>query len=197
MEGIMVTVKKGDNLSLYAKKFKVDINNILSVNKLNMASVLKINDKIFIPGDKLTNLAKSFAKRKDGVSFLWPAESKRLTSRYGYRIHPIYKRKILHHGIDIGGPQRSKIYATESGRIYFRGYIRGYGKVLIINHQSGYQSYYAHLSDYSRVKRGEFVEQGQLIALMGKTGRVTGTHLHFEIRRYGKSVDPLKYISRR
>jgi len=118
-----------------------------------------------------------------------------MSSPYGFRMHPIYNRKIFHQGIDIAGPIGTKIYASEEGRVYFRDYIRGYGKVIILKHNQGYSSVYTHLSKFN-VNLGEWVDQGELIGAMGVTGRVTGPHLHFEVRRWDRHIDPMLVLGK-
>jgi murein DD-endopeptidase MepM/ murein hydrolase activator NlpD len=89
----------------------------------------------------------------------------------------------------------TNIYASDGGKVIWAGKKGNYGYCVIIDHENGYQTYYAHCSKLL-VKKGERVYQGQHIAEMGKTGRVTGTHLHFEIRYNGKTQNPLKYVKK-
>jgi len=202
MDGILETVKKGDTIKTIAKRFNVKAEKIVEVNRLvSSAAQLKINSKIFVPGDKPKQLVKLAAraivaerKRKIGVSFIWPTAVKSISSPFGWRIHPIFNRRIFHQGIDIVGTVGTKIYSAEEGRVYFRGFINGYGLVLIIKHKNNYSTVYTHLSKYE-VKLNEWVEQGELIAQMGNTGRVTGPHLHFEIRHFDKPIDPQKLLN--
>lgn len=115
----------------------------------------------------------------------WPLEHVKVTSDFGER------GSSFHEGVDLAAPVGTPVYATESGKIVFAGSrIRGYGKMLVMKHAgSGLLSVYAHLSQY-KVKTGQNVKKGQKIALSGKTGRVSGPHLHFEIRRGVVSYDP-------
>jgi len=202
LDGIFITVKKGDNLSKLSKSYKSDIKNIIKYNKLKKGSFLKLNQKLFIPGKNLHELKSVYKyvikkrRKRNSLNFLWPTTAKRISSPFGYRIHPVLHRRILHTGVDIAGPVGTKIFASESGRVYYKGWIRGYGRVIIIKHKKGYSTYYAHLHKYL-VRLNQYVERGQLIAYMGRTGRVTGPHLHFEVRKYGKPYNPLNYISRR
>jgi murein DD-endopeptidase MepM/ murein hydrolase activator NlpD len=109
-----------------------------------------------------------------------------LTSRYGSR----WGRN--HNGIDIGGSYNSPIKAADGGIVTYSGWMSGYGNYIVINHENGYQTAYGHCASLS-VKVGDRVAKGDLIAKMGNTGRSTGTHLHFEVRKNGQYVDPLKY----
>ncbi len=110
-----------------------------------------------------------------------------LTSRYGRR----WNRS--HKGIDIGGSHNSPINAADGGVVTYAGWMSGYGNYVVINHENGYQTAYGHCASLC-VKVGDRVAKGDLIAKMGNTGRSTGTHLHFEVRKNGEYVDPLKYV---
>ena len=129
-----------------------------------------------------------------GSKFNWPIRGV-ISSGYGNRIHPILKRKILHSGIDIAAPNGTPIKAPEKGECIYNGWLRGYGRVVVLDHGRGYSTLYAHLSA-SLVKEGQVVNNGAVIARVGKTGNTTGYHLHFEVRQYGTPVNPIKYLKR-
>lgn len=129
-----------------------------------------------------------------GSKFDWPVRGV-ISSPYGYRIHPILKRKILHSGIDIASPNGTPVKAPEAGECIYNGWLRGYGRVVVLDHGKGYSTLYAHLSA-SLVKEGQVVKSGAVIARVGKTGNTTGYHLHFEVRQYGTPVNPIKYLKR-
>lgn len=127
--------------------------------------------------------------------FLWPLPaSHRITSPYGYRIHPVYKTKKFHAGIDVGAGYGSAIVAAESGTVTTATYGSGYGKYVVISHGSGLTTLYAHCSSLL-VKVGDKVTRGQTIAKVGSTGVSTGNHLHFEVRINGSTTDPLTYVN--
>ncbi|RKD25356.1 peptidase M23 [Caminicella sporogenes] len=129
-----------------------------------------------------------------GGKMTWPAPGyHRITSPFGYRIHPILKTKKLHTGIDIGIPLGKNIVAAQSGKVIHAGWLGGYGKVVMIDHGGGIVTLYAHNSRIL-VKEGQNVSRGQVISKCGSTGMSTGPHLHFEVRENGKFVDPLKYV---
>jgi murein DD-endopeptidase MepM/ murein hydrolase activator NlpD len=116
----------------------------------------------------------------------------KMTSGYSIRrFHPISKRYKAHTGIDYGAPRGTPIMATANGRITFSGWKGGYGKLLIVKHANGYQTYYGHCSRLLK-KRGQLVEQGQVIARVGSTGISTGPHVHYEVRVNGKPINPNK-----
>ena len=121
----------------------------------------------------------------------------RITSPFGWRMHPIFKRKIFHSGVDIGAPYGTAIHAANSGRVIFVGWYSGYGRVVIINHGNingvPTTTLYAHMSSAS-VKQGANVAKGSVIGKVGTTGYSTGPHLHFEVRQNGNPVNPLNFI---
>lgn len=126
--------------------------------------------------------------------FLWPVPaSSRITSQYGYRIHPVYKTKKFHAGIDVGASYGSNIIAAEAGTVTVATYGSGYGKYVVVSHGSGLTTLYAHCSSLL-VKVGDKVSRGQVIAKVGSTGVSTGNHLHFEVRINGATTDPLTYV---
>lgn len=144
------------------------------------------------------------SKRTSGASsvpaasgvFLRPCGG-RITSYFGYRIHPIFKTKIYHTGVDIGAPMGTPIKAANSGKVIYTGWYGGYGKVVIIDHGNvkgkPTSTLYAHQSRIA-ASNGQYVKKGQVIGYVGSTGYSTGPHLHFEVRINGKPVNPLNYI---
>lgn len=128
------------------------------------------------------------------VRLIWPVVGP-VTSGYGYRTHPIFKTRQFHAGIDIGAPAGTAVRAAASGEVAYAGWLRGYGKVVIILHEGGIATVYAHLQDIV-VSEGQRVSQGQVIGSVGTTGWATGPHLYFEVRVDGRAVDPLEYLPR-
>lgn len=120
-----------------------------------------------------------------------------ITSPFGNRVHPVFKRTIFHSGIDIGGINGGKIRASNSGKVLYSGWYGGYGKVVIIDHGringQAITTLYAHMSNYT-VSPGQNVLKGQVIGYEGSTGYSTGPHCHFEVRVNGKPQNPLNYI---
>lgn len=113
----------------------------------------------------------------------------RVTSGYGMRIDPIEGKWRKHNGIDISVPEGTPIMPAAPGRVIFSGMSGGYGNCVVVEHENGITSLYAHNS-INYVKSGDYVDNGKVIALSGSTGRSTGPHLHFEIRREGEPVNP-------
>lgn len=116
----------------------------------------------------------------------------RISSPYGMRFHPVLKKNKMHTGIDIAVPTGTPIYAMSEGRVIISTYSSSYGNMVVIDHGSGISSLYAHNSKLL-VGVGQTVKKGQMIAKAGSTGRSTGPHLHFEVRKNGATIDPLPY----
>lgn len=121
----------------------------------------------------------------------------RITSPFGWRTHPIFNSRTFHSGVDIAGPNRGSIRASNSGRVIYSGWYGGYGKVVILDHGvvngKPTTTLYAHMSSI-RVGQGKFVNKGEVIGYEGTTGYSTGPHVHFEVRINGKPNNPLNYI---
>ena len=126
-------------------------------------------------------------------SWARPCSWRKLTSPYGYRIHPTTGQYKFHNGVDLANDQGTPIYAARSGKVTVDTYGSTYGYYVTINHGDGYSSLYAHMTR-SVVDKGDTVKKGQLIGYMGSTGRSTGPHLHFSIFYNGSSVNPMNYI---
>ncbi len=123
-------------------------------------------------------------------SFRWPTEG-RITSPYGYRY--IFGSTSFHQGLDIANSSGTALVAADTGRVTKAGYQGSYGNLIVIDHNNGYETYYAHCSSLA-VSVGDVVEKGDYIGAMGSTGRSTGSHLHFEVRINGETRDPIGYL---
>lgn len=131
-----------------------------------------------------------------GSRFIYPVRGARITSRFSYkRWHPILHRYRPHLGVDWGAKRGTPIHAVGSGKVVYAGWMRGYGKVVKIDHGRGYVSLYAHQSRI-KVRRGSYVKQGQVIGYVGSTGRSTGAHLHFGLYRNNRAIDPLRLLGK-
>ena len=127
-----------------------------------------------------------------GAGFAYPVRYAGVSSPFGNRFHPVLKRYILHTGVDLVA-KYVPLRAAKSGVVTFAGNMSGYGKIIIIRHDNGYETRYAHLSVIS-TNVGEHVNQGDLIGKTGNSGRTTGAHLHFEVRQNGVPKNPMKYL---
>jgi len=118
--------------------------------------------------------------------------SYRISSRYGWRIHPILHARRFHDGVDLACPTGTPIHAADKGLVVFVGWQNAYGRTILIDHGSGISTMYAHCSRFA-VNKGQTVSRGQVVGYVGSTGWSTGPHLHFGLRKYGKPVNPMKF----
>lgn len=123
----------------------------------------------------------------------WPTPSKRLTSSFGYRTDPFTGKAAFHSGIDISGKIGDPVYAAGAGQVLTTDRDSSHGKYIVIQHPDGLESWYLHLSDID-VSAGDIVTKGQTIGKVGNTGRSTGSHLHFEIVKQNKPIDPMPFL---
>ena len=129
----------------------------------------------------------------EALQLVSPTKGTRLSSPFGLRYHPIKHRRILHSGVDISGKRGEKVVASAAGKVIFSGRNGAYGLMIDLEVKEGVVLRYAHL-DKLAVKKGAMVRQGQYIGNLGRTGRVTAPHLHFEVRLNNKPVNPMKYL---
>ena len=146
--------------------------------------------------NEVSRIANNNAKMLASIPAIQPVsinDYRYISSPFGYRDHPKSGRWKKHEGIDIVAPYGSPVYATGDGMIeYLRSSMHGYGKVIIINHSFGYETLYAHMSKLA-VNPGDKVKRGQLIGYVGNTGISTGTHLHYEVIKNGRHLNPRKF----
>lgn len=125
----------------------------------------------------------------------WPIENKGITGKFGWREHPLLQRREFHPGIDLRAAVGTPIYAPASGVVEFSGYSNnGYGYNVILLHNFGFKTVFAHMQQKDVVKAGQFVNKGQLIGYTGNTGLSTGPHLHYEVRFINKTLEPLYFL---
>lgn len=140
------------------------------------------------------SVSNSSTSTYSGGIMAWPVPgSTRVTSPYGYRIHPILHTKKFHSGVDIAASTGTPIVAANEGTVIFSGNRGGYGKCVIIDHGGGIITLYGHCNELS-VSSGQSVSRGSTIATVGSTGRSTGPHCHFEVRINGSTTDPMAYL---
>ena len=168
----------------YYEKTEKELAN-QSANIQNMIAKLSKN-----------NAGSSSQVKITSTGFIRPISGP-ITSPFGYRIHPIFKSRIFHSGIDIGGPNGGAIKASNDGKVIYSGWYGGYGKVVILDHGvvngQPITTLYAHMSSIG-VSNGQMVKKGQTLGREGSTGYSTGPHCHFEVRVNGKPVNPLNYV---
>ena len=199
-QGIYHVVKPGENLFRIGKAYDITHEELARVNGLRDAGQIYVGQRIFIPGatrqlpiDVITPLppekqATLPAQPLDiqDEKFIWPVVGS-VNSGFGPR------SGSFHDGIDIGAPAGTPIRAIERGEVIYSDQLRGYGNIVIIRHAEGIVSVYAH-NDVNLAKQGQVVSRGEIIAKVGSTGRVTGPHLHFEIRKNNTAQDPLRVL---
>lgn len=154
-----------------------------------------IEQKSDLIEQRLDTLDEAFKTQKellDTTPSLLPAKGW-ITSSFAYRIDPFTRKRTFHPGIDISAPRGTPVYAPANGVIVYAGSKGGLGNLLEINHGNGIKTRYGHLNKFN-VAKGERVKRGDLIGYIGSSGRSTGPHLHFEIRRESNAVDPMRYI---
>ena len=180
-EDVWYKVQPGDTLFSIGRRHNVEwrdlqrINGISSPRSLQIGTMIRISDR--------------------GPGFGKPLRIPLVvTSKHGYRRHPVTGRYQHHAGIDFRAATGTRVYASKPGRVIFAGWKNGYGKFVGIEHEGNFTTWYGHLSRI-RVKVGQTVNQGRVIGLSGNTGISTGPHLHFEIRYKGRSEKPTKYIT--
>lgn len=130
--------------------------------------------------------------QKSKGSLPWPVQGK-VIGKFGKRKHPKYKTVTFNKGIDIKAPYGAEIRAVSAGKVLYTGWLRGYGKFLILSHQMGYYTLYAHASELL-VEEGDIVDTGTVIARVGETGSLDGPKLHFEIRRGKDQLNPRYWL---
>ena len=195
--GIYHIVKSGESLYRIGKAYDLSYAELARVNKLRDPNQIRVGQKLFIPGaarqlpvemispaDSTVNIPESSDLPDDGI--VWPVVGG-INSHFGRR------GASFHDGIDISAPEGTPIKAIGSGEVIYSDQLRGYGNLVILRHSGGLVSVYAH-NQVNLVHQGQVVGQGDMIAKVGSTGRVTGPHLHLEIRKNNVAQDPLLYL---
>lgn len=179
-QGLVYKLKKGDTLAKVADYYKVKIDDIYSENQLDDYDLFKSGQKVFLPGAVIPDT---------GPVWRIPVVSKVITSGWGTRSYPQYK---FHMALDLRANYES-VYAARKGKVTYSGWMGGYGNAIILTHDDNYQTLYAHNSKLF-VKEGDYVSAGKVISRSGCTGYCFGPHLHFEVIKDGKNVNPTKII---
>jgi murein DD-endopeptidase MepM/ murein hydrolase activator NlpD len=180
-EGFFYSIKKGERLASIISKYNVSYDKFLKENPGLPTDLLEVGDEIFLPEAKPDDIIRSW---------MIPVASHYITSGYGWRKYP---SKAFHKGLDLMA-RYVPVRAAKNGRVSYSGWLGGYGKVIVVVHEGGYKSLYAHLSELY-VRPGSYVMQGTVIGKSGNTGYSFGAHLHFEVTHYGKSINPLNVLT--
>jgi murein DD-endopeptidase MepM/ murein hydrolase activator NlpD len=180
--------KKSEIEGIYNEK-----NALLSKTTANKNALIQMEKQLEAKESEVKRILESYRYGSaPGGKLAWPVAG-RLTSGFGYRIHPIFGVRRFHSGIDIAAPYGTPVKAADGGQVVQSGYFGGYGYSIMVYHGGGYATWYAHLSSFN-VSAGQMVERGQVIGFVGSTGWSTGPHLHFEVRINGNAQNPLGYL---
>lgn len=145
--------------------------------------------------EEVLELAKTQEIRMENIPAIQPVPNKdlkRMASGFGWRVDPVYHIRRFHEGMDFSAPTGTDIFATGNGTVIFAGWKQGYGNTVDIDHSFGYTTRYAHCSKLL-VRKGQQVKRGEIIALVGNTGKSVGSHLHYEVHFHNRPVDPRNF----
>jgi lipoprotein NlpD len=198
--GIYHEVRRGENLYRIGKAYGVSFTTLARVNKIADPHRIEIGQRIFVPRatravpvDVITPaLARGERPPEHELPrgprpFIWPVTGGRMSSGFGPR------GETFHDGIDVSAPEGTSVRAARDGEVIYSDQLRGYGNVIILRHDGGYASVYAH-NAVNTVTVGGRVRQGDLIARVGRTGKTSGPNLHFEVRKDNIARNPLFYL---
>ncbi len=212
-DGVIHETTDGDSLWYLASLYQASLDDILQANPDVNPDILAPETKLFIPGAKPVRTRDVTANRGGGSAeeaapaasspspstgpsgstfSRWPTSGP-ITSYYGKREDPVYGGTQFHKGIDIGAPGGQAVMAVGSGRVVMAGSYGGYGLTVMVDHQNGLVTRYAHLSRID-VSEGERVSAGQRVGAVGSTGKSTGPHLDFGVTDGGQTANPLNYL---
>lgn len=177
-----------DDSSLYGSDFTSQTRTLES-NLSRIQSETVARRKSF---EEVLDIFEQGEELVDMVPLRWPTWG-RVSSNYGWRNDPFTGVRAWHQGIDIAAPSGRNVVATAQGKVVYTGWNGNYGQCVIVEHKFGYQTIYGHLSRIL-VKTGEQVKKNQIIGQVGSTGRSTGPHLHYEVRRYGEVINPWPHL---
>lgn len=189
------TARQGESLSQIAGRFAVPLEDLEEINGVHRSDRLPVGTTLFVPRSQRARgeSVVSTRRKPTGVApsrLLWPLQGGRISSRFGKR-----RGGRRHEGLDISAPAGTPVLAAAAGKvIYANSKLRGYGELVVIRHAGDLVTVYAH-NRRLLVREGQRVRGGEVIAEVGKTGRATGFHLHFEVRKGDRPVDPLGYVA--
>lgn len=178
---------------LAQEKNKLRAAQIYAYNKKKKSKTVKVASTSSNSSSSSSSAGSSEGFKGNGGSMGLPVTGARISSPYGYRIHPITGVKKLHTGTDFAVSQGTDVHAADSGNVIVAEWWNGYGNCVIIDHGNNIWTLYGHLSKIN-VQKGDNVKRGEVIAESGNTGASTGPHLHFEVRVNGTPVDPMPYL---
>lgn len=159
----------------------------------NLISMADQQQRSFIQLERLASRKKEFLASVPAIQPVSNKNLRKMASGFGYRLHPIYKTYKMHEGVDFTAPTGTPIYATGNGRVVTAGPDRGYGNCVVISHGFGYQTLYGHMYRI-KARVGQQVKRGELIGYVGNTGLSSGSHLHYEVIKGGRKVNPINFF---
>ena len=186
--GLFYTVKAGDTLISIAQTYDIPLSEVEKYNE--------IEDYLIAGTTLFLNKTRYDARTRQhlfGTLFMLPLSGGHISSRYGMRKHPIKGVAMFHTGIDVATSHGERVLSAAKGEVVFSGEKGEYGQMIEVKHRYGYTTVYAHLARRF-VRKGERIQKGGSIGLVGSTGGSTGPHLHFEIKSKGKYVNPLRFL---
>jgi len=195
---ILVSSKSAGINTTISNNYKINIDYVKTNNELSDLyseyKMLGLNDSsLNINTLNYTDLM--VLEKYPSMMPLKKSKCVKITSKFGIRRHPIYKRMLKHNGIDIYAPKSSQIYSTMDGIVTEASYLKnGYGNCVIIENSFGIKTMYAHLNKIT-IKRGQNVKRGDIVGIIGNTGLTTGIHLHYEVIIYNINKNPENYLS--
>ena len=202
--GTVHVVRPGENLWRISRHYGVTVDAIRRANRVRDVSELQVGQQLRIPGVEKAQPSAALAQGPDAphapprkgaralalkeadLRFDWPVAGK-VSSGFGWR------SGRRHEGIDIPAKKGTSVRAAEAGRVIYSGTLGDYGRVVIVKHAGRYSTVYAH-NHRNAVRKGQFIEKGDVVCTVGRTGNARGTHLHFEVRRDRVAHDPLRYL---
>jgi len=188
-------IQKGDRLvMIYEQSYR--LGNKFSMPTLKVSMIEMHGKKHYIYLNYDENYYDSKGRRVEGFMLDAPVKYRRISSRFTKRRwHPVLKRWKAHLGVDFAARSGTPVRAAGSGRVIYAQNAGSYGNLIKIRHSDGYETRYAHMRSFRRgMRRGKYVKKGDVIGYVGTTGRSTGPHLHFELRKDGVAIDPLKVV---
>jgi murein DD-endopeptidase MepM/ murein hydrolase activator NlpD len=197
-DGVFHMVREGQGLSDIARAYVVPLKEVLSANRKAADADLKPGEILCLPHgrflwdtDSAWILLNALAKT---AGFIRPIAA-RFADAYGQRMHPVLQKEAFHGGLDLAAGMGTPVMAAQDGRVIFEGPRGTYGNTVILDHGMGLTSWYGHLSQ-TLARQGQSVKRGDVIGKVGRTGRATGPHLHFEVRKNNQPQNPLLYLGK-
>jgi murein DD-endopeptidase MepM/ murein hydrolase activator NlpD len=199
MKGTMFSLKQSEKnfRKLFSLKSKSAVLESVDPGDTGSLDMEELRKQIEAATQSVSEIREYVAEQRDihlATPLGWPVEG-RISSSYGYRIHPVLDERKFHTGVDISVPPGSEVKATANGIVSFAGWTKNSGVVVVIEHGHGFNTAYAH-NRKALVRVGQRIARGDVIGMSGSTGVSTGPHVHYEIWRNGRPTDPVEFLAR-